>query len=57
MTEERGGELTGAWKEGADACCVCMSTTWEEWVKVGGAEGRKWREEMEAWLKVDRVPV
>ena len=43
--------MTGAWKEGADACCVCMSTTWEECVRAGGAEGRRWREG-EAWLKV-----
>ena len=39
--EEEVGSQPGGRREGAIACCGCMSTTWEEWVSAGGAEGRK----------------
>ena len=50
-TEEVGGEEEGGMVEGAIVSCAFIPTTWDGWVKAGGAEGRKWRGS-EAWLKV-----
>ena len=50
-TDEVGGEKEGDMVEGAVVCCASIPTTWDGWVKAGGAEGRKWRGR-EAWLKV-----
>ena len=38
LTDEIGGEEEGDMVEGAVVCCACIPTTWDGWVKAGGAE-------------------